>query len=252
MLLQIMEKRFQIGLVSYLNACPLGHGLSDSPLVQVHLFPPSGLAERMDAGSLDVALVPVVDYLARLDRWEISIPYGICSKGSVGTVKIFSPRPIEKIVRLVVDADSHTSINMARVLIHRSRGKDPELIGKKFSSPPAVFEEPTLLIGDKAWQVRHAEFVYDLGQLWREQFNLPFVYAVWAGRKGSLPEEIKKLLIETAEANFKRLDEIARLYGPDHGFSVEEAKRYFTENIFYPIGPKELAGLEKFKENLCG
>jgi chorismate dehydratase len=245
-----MKKRFQIGLVSYLNACPLGHGLADSPRVQVHLYPPSGLAERMDAGKLDAALVPVVDYLARRDRWEIAVPYGICSKGPVGTVKIFSPRPIEKIDRLVVDADSHTSINLARILIRRRSGKEPELIGKKFSSPPAVFDEPTLLIGDKAWQVRHAGFVYDLGQLWGEQFNLPFVYAVWAAGKKSLPEEIKKLLTLTAETNFKRFGDLARLYGPDHGFSVEEAERYFTENIFYLLGPEELAGLEKFKDNL--
>ncbi len=247
-----MEKHYHIGQVSYLNACPLGHGLGDNSLVRVHLFPPSGLAERLDAGTLDVALVPVVDYLARLDRWEIAVPYGICSKGPVGTVKIFSPQPIEKIDRLVVDADSHTSVNLARILIRQRRGKDPDPIGRKFTAPPTVFNEPTLLIGDKAWQAKGADFVYDLGQLWRDQFHLPFVYAVWAGRKGSLPAEIKNLLIETAETNFKRLDEIARIYGPDHGFSVEEAKRYFTENIFYTIGPDELAGLEKFKENLCG
>jgi chorismate dehydratase len=247
-----MEKQYQIGQVSYLNACPLGHGLEDSPRVRVHLYPPSGLAERLDAGTLDVALVPTADYLARLDRWEIAVPYGICSKGPVGTVKIFSPRPIEKIDRLIVDADSHTSVNLARVLIRRCRGKEPDLIGKKFTIPPAGFDEPTLLIGDKAWRVTGAEFIYDLGQLWQEQFHLPFVYAVWAGPKGKLPAEIKNLLIQTAETNFKRFDEVARLYGPDHGFTVEEAVRYFTENIFYPVGPDELAGLEKFKENLCG
>jgi len=246
-----MMKKYQIGLVPYLNACPLGHGLDEKGLVQVRRVPPSRLAQMLENDSLDVALVPVVDYLAHPSRWEISVPYGICSRGEVWTVKIFSPVPVEKIDTLFVDTDSHTSINLARVLTHRIAGKIPELVAKDFSGVlPTTISEPTLLIGDKTWRVKHAPFIYDLGKLWGEQFNLPFVYAVWASKTHELADEIKEVLSQTAELNLNRLNELGKLYGPGHGFSAEEACEYFQRIIHYRLGPEEQAGMMCFKECL--
>jgi len=244
-----MKKIYQIGLIPFLNSCPLGHGLEDDPSLQVHRIRPSGMAARLEEGALDVALVSSVDYLARRDRWEIVAPYGIGSHGAVWTVKIFSPVPMDRIDRLIVDADSHTAINLARVLVARAKGRAPELISREFSGP-VEFREPTLLIGDKAWHAGSAEFVYDLGQAWHEQFGLPFVFAVWAAPKFELPERIRDRLATTVEDNMERLDQLAALYGPMHGFSESEAREYLGRVIWYPIDRDELAGLEQFGQCL--
>ena len=244
------ENIFKIGLVSYLNACPLGHGLSDDSFFNVQLVPPSWLASMLENEIVDVALVPVVDYLGHQNEWEICVPYGICSSGEVWTVRIFSPVPIGKIETLIVDIDSHTSIALAEILIHRLTGKKPELQFWDFSQMPKVISEPSLLIGDKAWQVKNAKYIYDLGELWREQFKLPFVYAVWCSRKDKIPQTVKNLLVETAKKNLERLEELAGLYGPAHGFSVDDAFTYFSRIIHYPIGLQELAAINRFKECL--
>lgn len=247
-----MRKMSRIGLISYLNSCPLGHGLAEETSVRIHRAPPSVLAEMLAAGDLDVSLVPVVDYLAHEDQWEVAAPYGICSRGAVWTVKIFSPVPMERIDRLVADTDSHTARNLARVLVHRVRGVVPEIVDRGFGQglPPRI-EEPTLLIGDKAWQMKQADYVYDLGDIWTCRFGKPFVYAVWAGPRNRVSEAVRSLLSRTAESNLGRPDELGRLYGPEHGFTPSEAAEYFRRAIHYRIGPEEWAGLEQFKEYLA-
>jgi chorismate dehydratase len=246
-----MMRKYQIGIVSFLNSRSLGHGLQEHEIVQVRSAPPSQLADQLDKGLLDVALVPVVDYLARVDRWELSVPYGICSQGEVWTVKIFSPVPIDKVRRLVVDSDSHTSINLAKVVISRITGRIPELVTRNFSgSAPVCVLEPTLLIGDKAWQCKSADYVYDLGQLWQELFDLPFVYALWVSRDNGVSEEIEDLLTEVAERNLEQPEELGQIYGPRHGFTPQEAAEYFKRIIRYRVGPEELSGLVQFRDCL--
>ena len=74
---------FRIGAVSYLNTKPLIHGLStgqaEFPLAdwRLELDLPSRLADRLDAGTLDVALIPSLSFWQRSD-------YRIISLGCIG------------------------------------------------------------------------------------------------------------------------------------------------------------------------
>lgn len=244
-----VSTKFKIGMLPYLNICPLGHSLADDSRVEITILRPSEQAQRLEAGLLDVAVVPVVDFLAHRDHWHQAVPLGICCRGAVWTVKLFSPVPLGQIERVTVDLDSHTSVNLLRVLFHESQHRLPVLTGRDFSPiDPGVITEPTLLIGDKAWQGR-APYVYDLGQWWYDLFNLPFVFAMWVSAH-PVEEALKSLLVETAERNFRRTDELARTYGPQHGFSVADARTYFDSIIRYRIGSEELAGMERFSECL--
>ncbi len=185
-----MKRQYQIGQVSYLNACPLGHGLEENSALKVHRKPPSQLCEMLNSGRADVALVPVVDYLANRHRWRVAVPYGICSKGKVWTVRIFSPVPLDQINEVTVDVDSHTSVQLTRVLFKRIQNREPRLVVGDFSMLPKKIDQPTLLIGDKAWRMKEAPFIYDLGELWYQEFHLPFVLALWVS-PGEAPQALK-------------------------------------------------------------
>jgi chorismate dehydratase len=249
MIKTIGNAKFKVGMLPYLNVRPLGHGLAEDNRVEITTLRPSEQAERLDAGLLDVAVVPVVDFLAHRDHWHQAVPLGICCRAAVWTVKLFSPVPLEQIERVTVDLDSHTSVNLLRVLFHESQHRLPILTGRNFSPiDPGAITEPTLLIGDKAWQGK-APYVYDFGQWWYDLFKLPFVFAMWVSAH-PIVDELKTLLVETAERNFRRTDELARTYGPPHGFSIADARTYFDSVIRYRIGPDELAGLEHFAECL--
>ena len=58
-----MADRVRIGAVNYLNTKPLIHNLAAlAPDAILELDTPSRLADRLAAGQLDVALIPVVEH----------------------------------------------------------------------------------------------------------------------------------------------------------------------------------------------
>ena len=60
---EVAVDRLRIGAVSYLNTKPLIHDLDRlAPDAELILDYPSRLADRLKAGALDVALVPIVEY----------------------------------------------------------------------------------------------------------------------------------------------------------------------------------------------
>src|SRR5258706_1058516 len=58
----VPRRVLRVGSVSFLNAKPLIHGLESAKDVNLSLAVPSRLLEGLRQGSLDVALLPVIDY----------------------------------------------------------------------------------------------------------------------------------------------------------------------------------------------
>jgi chorismate dehydratase len=173
----------RVGVVSFLNARPLIDGLETDRDLQLLFDVPSRLADRLASGELDVALVPVIDVLRSEGRLVRVSDACIGCDGETMTVRVFSQIPPHRMARLWCDPDSHTSIELARVLWR-------EVYGVELSLEPLRREQPldgleaVLLIGDKVVDPRRAGFAYevDLGGAWRSHTGLPFVFAVWAVR----------------------------------------------------------------------
>ena len=84
------SRKWRLGVVSYLNAKPLIAGLNTDRRIESVLDVPAQLAEKLDRGEVDAALVPVVD-LARNDRrWRIVSDACIGCDGETLTVRVFS------------------------------------------------------------------------------------------------------------------------------------------------------------------
>jgi len=237
----------RIGTVPYLNAAVLTDGLEEVPGVELGRVRPSGLADLLDKDELDVALVPAADFLHRESSWEAAAWYGISCCGPAWTVKIFSDTALDRISRLYVDAASHSSAALARVVFGEWVGHEVEYVTCEYDPSEVRSSNAWLLIGDKALGGLPRRYVYDLGQIWYERTSLPFVFALWVCRsqRGELGE-VDKLLGELAERNHGRIDELARRLGPAHGFSTDLAREYLGTIIRYRIGPRERAGLELF------
>ena len=86
----------------------------------------------------------------------------------------------------------------------------------------------------------------DLGEAWTKWTGLPFVYAFWAGRAGSLKAADVEALQQARDAGVVRPDEIARDYFPDAPAHQAIGARYLRDNIKYSLGDEERAGLELF------
>jgi chorismate dehydratase len=86
----------------------------------------------------------------------------------------------------------------------------------------------------------------DLGEAWTTWTGLPFVYAFWVGRAGSLKAADVEALQKARDAGVLRSEEIARDYFPDAPVHQAIGARYLRDNIKYSLGDEERAGLELF------
>src|SRR6516165_12088245 len=197
---------FRVGSVSYLNAVPLTRGLEE----EVIFATPAKLAEMLRKDELDAALVSVVEVLFN-DRYDILDGIAIASLGEVKSVLLAHRKPLEQAREIFCDTASLTSVNLLRVLL-AERGLKPEfkpLASYDFSALP----DYTLLIGDPALDFLlgpHQHEILDLGGAWFELTSLPFVYAVWALRRGVENFALRQSLLEAREFGLDTIDNIIR------------------------------------------
>jgi len=229
--------------VPYLNAVPLTRGIED----QIVLAPPSRLAELLREDKLDAALVSVTEVLFN-DRYDILDGIAVASLGEVKSVFLAHLKPLEETRQILCDPASLTSVNLLKVLLGE-RGLKPD-----FTPLPnyhdAAFHDAVLLIGDPALnflRAPHGHQVWDLGTAWSELTGLPFVYAVWALRRGVDTTQIRRALRDAKAFGLETLDHIIRERSE---YDLEFRKDYLGWHIHYHLGSDEKRGLMKFIELL--
>jgi chorismate dehydratase len=229
----------RVGSVPYLNAVPLTRGLEDR-IVMAH---PSRLAELLEAGALDAALVSVTEVLQN-DRYDVLDGIAIASLGEVKSVLLAHRQPLGELREVYCDAASRTSVNLLKVLL-AERGLTPEfpVLG---SHEEAAAHEAVMLIGDQAIEFSragHPHQIWDLGAAWYELTGLPFVYAVWALRRATDTTAIRRLLREARDFGMDTLEHIIR---NRTDFDLDFRKDYLGWHVHYHLGVDERRGLALF------
>jgi len=232
---------FRVGSVSYLNAVPLTRGLETEILYAV----PSKLAEMLRRNELDAALVSLAEVLLT-DRYDILDEIAIASLGEVQSILLAHRGPLENARKIYCDPASITSVNLLRVLL-AERGLKPEykpLPSYDFAQLP----DYALLIGDPALDFLlgpHAHEILDLGSDWYELTGLPFVYAVWALRRGIENRVLRGQLREARDFGLDTLDHIIRTRTE---YNLPFRSDYLGWHIHYHLGADEKRGISKFIE----
>jgi chorismate dehydratase len=237
------EQNFRIGSVPYLNAAPLTHGI-ESKLI---FATPAKLAQMLRRDELDAALVSVTEVLLN-DRYDILDGIAIASLGEVYSVILAHKKPLEEATEIFCDTASLTSVNLLKVLL-AEKNLFPEF--KPLENYEAAKEKDfVLLIGDPAIEFQrssHAHEIFDLGSAWLELTNLPFVYAVWALRRGI---ENKELRYELRASKSSGLDSLEQLIETREEFDVDFRRDYFEWHIHYHLAEDEKRAIAKFCELL--
>jgi chorismate dehydratase len=239
----------RLGVVSFLNAKPLIAGLERDASVELVFAVPSRLPAMLDAGDIDVGLVPVIDIGLRRERWRIVSDACIGCDGETLTVRVFSRVPARRIERLHVDGDSHTSVALARIIWREMHGIDLEIVPYT-GSESAGDCHAVLLIGDKV--VNHGLIGYDiqtdLGSAWKSLTSLPFVFAAWAAPVGSALGDVESRLQAARDRGVASAEMIAADFGPGMGWPVALAKRYLSARLRFTIGDRYLEAMDRFLE----
>jgi chorismate dehydratase len=250
----VMEHPVRIGAVNYLNTKPLICDLEQlAPQAELILDVPSRLADLLEHGQLDVALIPVIEYF-RAGCYSIVPNIAIASRGPVLSVTLFSRVPWASIGRVALDDGSRTSAALTRILLSKRYGVSAEVMSLPLDSEAEdVDADAVLLIGDRAMRACLPGFqnAFDLGQEWFDWTGLPFVYAVWAVREGVDLCGVDEALRLAKERGLDRAGPIAYAEAPRLGLDAGFCRRYLSNILHFDLGPRAQAGLHHYYMLAC-
>jgi chorismate dehydratase len=246
------ERKTRIGAVRYLNTKPLIYGLTDlMPNADLVLDLPSRLADGLADGTLDVALIPSIEYL-RDPAYTIVSDACIACRGPVLSVKLFSRVPVAEIRSLALDEGSRTSVALIRILLGQRYEIEPRLEPLPIGAAVAdVDADAVLVIGDRAMHSPgggpFAE-VWDLGDEWVRDTGLPFVFAMWVARPAFDGSQVAAALSAARDLGLANLAAIAASEAAPLGLSRPQCVSYLRENLYFYLGERERSGLELFRK----
>ena len=253
------KSRVRIGAVSFLNTKPLIYSLLNSnpsnEEIDLSVHVPSRLADLLKVGSIDVGLIPIIEYFRASGEenpssYRIIPDISISSRGAVRSIQLLSRAPIPQIQSVGLDTSSRTSRALLQIVLTEKYNLQPT-----FSTSPPSAElqsadtDAVLRIGDAALrQLDSAPYSVDLGAAWDELTGLPFVYACWVARGDINLEKMTQILQEAKELSIPQIPEIAQGGAKTLGLPEALCSDYLTNRIFYDLGDSEIAGMNRFYE----
>lgn len=243
-------KKIKVGIVNYLNTAPLIYGLKNSPVFdKIELIPdyPANLAEDLLNGTIDLGLVPVA-VIPQLQQWWLISDYCIGCEGPVASVCIFSDVPLEKVERVLLDYQSRTSVELAKLLIKEYWKLDAELIDASEDFQQHIKGTTAgLVIGDRSFAQRKvSKYAYDLGEAWKSFTGLPFVFAAWISNKPLDADFITSF----NHANAFGVNNISNVIATLSFNSSVDLEEYFKKYISYQLDDAKRKALRKFVQYL--
>jgi chorismate dehydratase len=235
----------RLGVVSYLNAAPLVHGLDGEPRFELRREVPSRVAERLHRGECELGMIPSIE-LASGD-YAIVPGVAIASRGPVRSVLLFLGRPLDEVRRVALDLSSRTSVGLVKLLLREKLGRDPEYLPMAPALAPMLdAADAALVIGDTALDDESDRPRLDLGEEWTALTGLPFVWAFWAGPVGPVAAADVVRLQRALDQGLAQAPEIARAWARGDARRVPLYESYLRESIRYRLGAEELAGLREY------
>jgi chorismate dehydratase len=268
--------KLRISIVQYLNTAPLVWGFTNGPLrgkYDLSFTVPSQCAEQLRTGSVDVAIIPAIEY-QRIDDLVILPDMAIASKKQVRSLLILAKKPIEQVKSFALDRSSRSTQALARILCAEKWKIAPEF----FEAPPdlgAMLErtDAALLIGDPALRIAvgiekdsrpGAEgqtlcqaatlgiassellYVYDVAGEWRSLTGLPAVLAFWTARQEIATPELTADFLASRDFGLSRIPEICFDAARELELPQHTLESYLRNNIDFSLDAENRRGLELY------
>ncbi len=237
-----------ISAISYTNTKPFVWGLQNDPAIEgkirLEFDPPALCAQKLITRQVDLGIVPVAA-LPQIPSVNILSDYCIGADGAVNSVFLFSKVPLAEIKTVLLDKQSRSSNDLARVLdLHYWK------IGMSFALELESGEEfqAVILIGDRTFTGREEwPFQYDLASEWKKYTSLPFVFAVWAANR-DLGRDFEQLLNHALKLGLDNRSRVLQELEPIPDFSLDY---YLMNNISYNFDDRKKEALNLYLDLLA-
>lgn len=239
-----------LGVVSFLNARPLYDSLQGDEAFKLVPAVPAALLDMLTRGCCDVALLPIVDAWRHPDRLQRVSDACIAGDGETMTVRVFAKRPADKITRLHVDGDSHTSVILAQIIWRELYDRKLEIVPWRPGDDGNLEDvDAVLLIGDKVVNDAPPGFGFevDLGAAWKYLASLPFVFAAWFGPADVDWTDLGRCLSAARDRGCKDVRRLAREAAPVHGWPEDLAVRYLSDTLRFKITEPMIEAMDRFR-----
>jgi chorismate dehydratase len=260
----------RISIVKYLNAVPLAWGLlegAQKDAFDAHLNTPAECAEQLARGSVDIGLIPSIEY-QRIKGSRIVPGPAVAATYRVRSVILVSVVPLWKVKTVACDSGSRTSVALTRIIFHEFYHTTPDFRPAEPNLDAMLAQnDAALLIGDNALKFmeenerpnaeKQKAFlrsgaepleVFDLAERWRFLTGLPFVFAFWAVRDGFKDSSVVDTLKQSRDFGVQCIPAIAAQYSEKLQIKKEYIQEYLETNVHYYMDQTCLEALQLFYE----
>ena len=226
-------------------ALPLGIAC-DGAVQSVHL---GFHAEHLPYLEILQAKLPLIKELFQQVRVQSEFNSRQISQSIVDALKGLSGIPINECPTIRFSQSSASSVALTKIIYAFWFGYDAFkfMVARNFAPLSATQKPIELLIGDEAL-IRQKSFAktIDLGQLWKDMSDLPFVFAVWQS-KGLCLNGWRRKILEIGELAEKKMRITPSDYLPSLPPLDETGEPIslinYWQDIKYRLGPEEFKGL---------
>lgn len=217
------------------------HMALDSAAIDLHFDVPSSLSKMLHEGKLDIALTSSVT--AMDENFSFLPHFGIAAFQEILSVNLYVKQGLKTLneASIALTSQSLTSIALLKVLCS-FWNVFPHFV--TYHNDPDAF----LLIGDDALQDLNPKGFkrIDLAQSWYEATSLPFVFALYAYKKGSFGD-LEKALDRSLEWYETHEELFLNKVSEKTVLGKELLKRYYSL-CCYRLTEKEHEGLKLFRK----
>jgi aminodeoxyfutalosine synthase len=246
-----------VSKMPYLNSVPFYNSFQDySNVVKLAPLAPRVFGKLAGQGSVAAGPMSLRDYMTLSDEFE-RLDYGVAVKGKANSVLLFSKYEWSELSgkRIGITAETSTSIELLRVLLEKRFGITDYSFQRIDKLDRHEDFDAILLIGDEALRRAYGDGivgfdkVFDLAEEWCSWKEMPFVFAVWAIRKGT-PDAARIEIIASLEKSLTNssdhFGEFGREHGAKLGMSEAEVSDYLSQ-FRYRFTLEEHAAMAEFE-----
>ncbi|MBW2654557.1 MAG: menaquinone biosynthesis protein [Deltaproteobacteria bacterium] len=253
-----------MGKISYINASPVFYGLDHGllpPWLKMVSDVPSVLNQKLITGQIKISPISAAFYAMNHRELLLLPDLSISCNGRVLSVILASNYEIDNLEgkKVMFSQDSASAASFLKMIFNQRKVSPLYEVGSvTHCQMVSKSVDAVLVIGDTA--LKHPwgqafKYRIDLGQLWYEMTQLPFVFAVWAVRRSfaekypSRVKEIHNLLLESKRQGYQHIDKVIEAGKNKLNLEQLVIKEYF-DLLYCDLDGQKIKAMQLFFDSL--